>query len=176
MSLPRPPSVLDAALASATNPNLDISVAPTVVPTGAPKRAAEEMSPGGAAAEGCDLPECSDADFDTWLERQKPNLFAADPAFEHKRFASEMMQAWMTLTTAATEALVAFAGGTYQQSMPAVPQPEGPRFAVLSAEEPNYEAQQALWNFEQDQIRAHKAKAAMLLARARKVQAKISLV
>jgi hypothetical protein len=194
MSLPRPPSVLDAALAGATNPNLDISVAPTVAPTGAPKRTAEEMSSGdddpmSARAEGCDITECSDADFDTWLEKQLPNLFAAEPAFEHKRFTNEMMQAWMTLTTAATKAQAACTKELFAKQKTARPAASdyGPRYRSLNYTDEDYIADngmpehmlqqmQADWDAEQARIEAMQQKPLTLATRAESVQAKISFV
>jgi hypothetical protein len=168
MSLPRPRSVLDAT-------PLRAAFATCVVSTGAPKRAAEDMELSSGGDEGCDITECSDAEFDDWLGKQKPNLYAADPVFEHKRFNNEMMQAWMTLTTAATAALVEFASNTYMQSRPAMPEPAMPRFAVLGPE-PDFEAEQAAYAAHQGSIMSHREKAIMLLQRARAVQTKISLV
>ena len=162
MSLPRPKSVLDAT-------PLRGAFATRVVSTGAD----EDME--DSDGEGCDITECSDAEFDDWLGKQKTNLGAADPVFEHKRFNNEMMQAWMTLTTAATMELTEFASNSYMQSRPAMPEPTMPRFAVLGPE-PDFEAEQAAYAAHQGSIMSHREKAIMLLQRARAVQTKISLV
>ena len=119
--------------------------------------------------EGCDITECSDAEFNAWLEQQFPK-----PGME-RWFNDQMMQAWMTLTTAATVALTEFASRTYTQSRPAMPEPAMPRFAVLRPE-PDYEAEQAAFNAHQASIMSHREKATMLLQRARSVQTKISFV
>jgi hypothetical protein len=81
----------------------------------------------------------------------------------------------MTLTTAATEALTEFASKSYIQSRPAMPEPPMPHFLSLGSE-PDYEAEQALFNAHQAAIVRHREKATMLLQRARSVQTKISFV
>tara|TARA_B100001057_G_scaffold311936_1_gene311969 strand:- start:9928 stop:10491 length:564 start_codon:yes stop_codon:yes gene_type:complete len=103
MSLPRLKSIFDAE-------PLRAAFATVVACTGAPpqKRSAEEMTPAAADDGGCEITECSDADFNDWFERQKPNLDAANADFEHRRFSDHMLQAWMTLSTAATKAQVAY--------------------------------------------------------------------
>ena len=90
-------------------------------------------------------------------------------------FNDKMMQAWMTLTTAATEALTEFASNTYTQSRPPMPEPAMPRFAVLGPEI-DYEEEQAAYADHQASIMNHREKAKTLLARARGVQTKISFV
>lgn len=119
-----------------------------------------------------DVAECSDDAFDAWLEMQKPNLGAHNMAFEYKRFTNEIMQEWMNLTTAATEALVKFAGESYHQSMPPMPMEPFPRLGM--GVEIDYDAKREIWSRTQDEIRAHKDKALKLLARARRVQVNIS--
>tara|TARA_B100001057_G_scaffold326978_1_gene327272 strand:+ start:10787 stop:11203 length:417 start_codon:yes stop_codon:yes gene_type:complete len=133
---------------------------------------AESMSDGN---EGCDITECSDADFDDWFETQKPNLDAANKDYEHKRFNAEMMHAWMMLTMAATEAIVEFADKTYLQSKPEVPEPPMPRFAVLGPYI-DYDEEATMYYEQQAEIISNRDKAKKLLARARRVQNKISLM
>ena len=174
MSLPRPAS------------NFDASSSPKVAPTGAPKRSAEDMSSSG---EGCDITECSDAEFDEWLEQQKPNLFAAEPAFEHKRFANEMMQAWMTLTAAATKAQAACTKELFAKQTTARPAASdyGPQYRNMNYTEEDYindngmpehmlQEMQAEWDAEQARIAAMQQKPLTLAERAESVQAKISFV
>ena len=131
----------------------------------------EEME----GSSGCDITECSDAEFDDWLGKQKPNLYAADPVFEHKRFNNEMMQAWMELSSAATEALIDFTDSTYSLARPLMPAPAMPRFAVLGPEI-DYEEEQAAYTAHQAFITNKRDKAKKLLARARSVQMHVSLV
>lgn len=160
MSLPRTKSVFDAA-------PLRRAFA-TVAPP------ATGMQVDDAPMEPFDVTKCSDAAFDEWLEMQKPNLNAQDQAFEHKRFTNEMMQEWMALTSAATEALVEFAGESYHQSMPPMPTEPYPSFGMPP--EIDYDAEREVWSRKQDEIQAHKHKALKLLARARRVQANINFV
>ena len=178
MSLPRPPSVFDAT-------PLRGGFA-TVVPTGAPKRAAEEMEPSSGGDEGCDITECSDAEFDDWLGKQKPNIFAPDPAFEHKRFANEMMQIWMVLNTAATRAQVAWTDElTKYTQMPKRPEASdyGPQWRSLPGYDDPYENGisdwflkqiQDEWQVEEDKRQALRKRPLVLLARAERVQGLIS--
>lgn len=147
MSLPRTNSVFDAA-------PLRRAFATVASPT-------TGMQVGDAPTASFDVAECSDATFDDWLEKQFPNLDARDQAFEHKRFTNEMMQEWMTLTTAATEALMALVSATVGD---------------IAA---NNSPQDGMGNYyEEDfptaQDRANQSKAWRLLGRARRVQAKIS--
>lgn len=161
MSLPRPRSILDAT-------PLRGAFATNVVSTGAPKRAAEDAAPSSGGGD-CDITECSDAEFNKWLEKQFPT-----PGME-RWFNDQMMQAWMTLTTAATEALTEFASMSYNQSRPAMPEPPTPHYLSLK-EQPDYEALHASLNAEQAAIVSHREKATMLLQRARSVQTRISFV
>ena len=131
----------------------------------------EEME----GSSGCDITECSDAEFDDWLGKQKPDLGAPDPVFEHKRFNNEMMQAWMELSSAATEALIDFTDSTYSQSRPSMPSQPMPRFAVLGPEI-DYDAEAEAYLNEQAAITNKRDKAKKLLARARSVQMHVSLV
>ena len=62
MSLPRPRSILDAT-------PLRGAFATNVVSTGAPKRAAEDAAPSSGGGD-CDITECSDAEFNKWLEKR----------------------------------------------------------------------------------------------------------
>ena len=165
MSLPRPTSIFTTV----GNRNLGFTVAPTSMQSG---NVPDNVS---MYTEACDITECSDAEFDDWLGKQKTNLYAADPVFEHKRFNNEMMQAWMTLLSAATEALINFADGTYSQSMPSRPGPAMPRFAVLGPEI-DYEEEQAAYAAHQASITNQRDKARKLLARARSVQMHVSIV
>jgi hypothetical protein len=56
-----------------------------------------------------------------------------------------------------------------------MPEPPMPHFLSLGSE-PDYEAEQALFNAHQAAIVRHREKATMLLQRARSVQTKISFV
>ena len=160
MPLPRPKSVLDATPLR--------GAFATLVPTGAPKRAAEDMSSGGGD-QGCDLTECSDTEFNAWFETQFPT-----PGME-RWFNDQMMQAWMTLTTAATEAIAEVANGTYEQSMPPMPRPEQSEYGG-SLSTPDYAAEQAEYIAHRSSIMGHRNRAKTLLARARRAQTKISFV
>ena len=104
-----------------------------------------------------DITECTDTEFDAWLEMQKPNLHAQNAAFEHK-----MMQEWMTLTTAATEALMALVSATVSD----IASSKGPQLGLGEFRE-DYPTAQDL---------ANQSKAMRLLARAQKVQARMSAV
>ena len=160
MPLPRPKSVLDATPLR--------GAFATLVPTGAPDRAAEGMSFGGGD-QGCDLTDCSDAEFDAWFQTQLPT-----PDTE-RRFNDQMMQAWMTLTTAASAAIAEVANGSYAQSMPPMPGPEQLEYG-LEPFTPDYAAEQVEYIARQSSIRGHRNRAKTLLARARRAQTKISFV
>ena len=173
MSLPRPKSVLDAT-------PLRGAFATNVVSTGAD----EDME--DSDGEGCDITECSDAEFDDWLGKQKPNIFAPDPAFEHKRFANEMMQIWMVLNTAATRAQVAWTDElTKYTQMPKRPEASdyGPQWRSLPGYDDPYENGisdwflkqiQDEWQVEEDKRQALRKRPLVLLARAERVQGLIS--
>ena len=165
MALPRPTSIFTTL----GNRNLGFTVAPTSMHSG--------NEPGDVSmyTEACDITECGDAEFDEWLGKQKPNLGAPDPVFEHKRFNNEMMQAWMTLSSAATEALIDFADNTYFQSRPSMPGPAMPHFPVLGPEI-DYDAEAQAYLNQQAAITNKRDRAKKLLARARSVQMHVSIV
>lgn len=138
MSLPRPKSVFDAA-------PLRGAFATVVAPTGAPKRSAEQMAPAGDNEEGCEITECSDEEFATWLGSQKPL-----PGRE-KWFSDHMLQAWMTLSTAATKAQAAYTDemGTYVRF------PKRPEAADYSPYSAFYKAEQDTGGFHNNGISDH---------------------
>ena len=121
-----------------------------VVPTGAPKRAAEDMAP-SSGGEGCDVATCSDAEFNAWLDQQNPGL-----GWE-RHYNEKLMQAWMTLTTAATASTLEVAIGSLVD--------QGPSYH--NWREAKEEAERLMQEREQ---------AKTLLARARLLQPKISFV
>jgi hypothetical protein len=180
MSLPRPKSVFDAA-------PLRGAFAAVVAPTGAPKRRAEEMAPAGDNEEGCEITECSDEEFATWIGSQK-----SVPGKE-KWFSDHMLQAWMTLSTAATKAQAAYTDelGKYAKF------PKRPEAADYSPYSAFYEAEsragndyeypngipeeylkslQGDWQEGYDKREAMRKKPLALLARAEQVQPLISKV
>jgi len=177
MSLPRPKSVFDAA-------PLRGAFAAVVAPTGAPKRSAEEMEPAG---EGCEITECSDEEFATWIGSQ-----ASVPGRE-KWFSDHMLQAWMTLSTAATKAQAAYTDemGTYVD-FPKRPEAEdySPYADFLRAErdggndayhsggisDDHLNMVQDEWQKGHDKREAMRKKPLTLLARAEQVQSLISKV
>lgn len=177
MSLPRPKSVFDAA-------PLRGAFAAVVAPTGAPqKRSAEEME---SAGEGCEITECSDEEFAKWLGGQAPELG------REKWFSDHMLQAWMTLSLAATRAQAAYTDemGKY------VKFPKRPEAADYSPYSAFYRAEQESgndyhsdgisdrylkvvqdeWQEGHDKREAMRKKPLTLLARAEQVQHLISKV
>ena len=176
MSLSRPKSVFDAA-------SLREAFATGVVPTGAPKRSAEEME---SAGEGCEITECSDEEFAKWLDRQTPV-----PGRE-KWLSDHMLQAWMTLSLAATRAQVAYTDemGKYVR-FPTRPEAAdySPYAAFYRAEQDAGDAHysggisdhylkvvQDEWQEGHDKREAMRKKPLTLLARAEQVQPLISRV
>ena len=170
MALPRPKSIFGTLGIQ----NLGFAVAPTGMQSG------NEPDDVSMSAETCDITECSDAKFDEWLEGQKPNLYAQDPVFEHKRFTNEMMQAWMTLSSAATKA-TAVAINEFLDGLKS-PRPEAsdyePQFSNFVGHEPPFQWEldelQQKWAAEQARIAAMKQKPQTLAARAERVQSRIS--
>ena len=176
MALPRPTSIFTTL----GNRNLGFTVAFTGMQSG------NEPGDVSMSTEACDIIECSDAEFDDWLGKQKPNLYAADPVFEHKRFNNEMMQAWMTLSTAATKAAAVATNelleglkrarpeasdyGPQYRSLPAYDEPWADGISPLALEQ----VQQA-WAAEQARIEAMKQKPLTLATRAERVQSLISI-
>lgn len=118
------------------------------------------------------LTTCSDDDFDKWLEKQLPVSEREKWSLDH------MMNLWMRLSSEATQALLEFVGKTYQQSKPEVPLKPEPRYGwgAMPHEDEDYGALANEYWRKQDEIQAHGTKARMLLARAQKVQQKISFV
>ena len=180
MSLPRPASVFDATPLR--------GAFATVVPTGAPKRPRgdEEMEPSSGGDEGCDITECSDAEFNDWLGKQKPNVYAPDAAFEHKRFANEMMQVWMVLNTAATRAQVAWTDElTKYVQFPKRPEASDyePKWYSLPGDDSEngisdwfLKQIQDEWQVEEEKRQAMRKRPLVLLARAERVQGLIPSV
>ena len=175
MALPRPTSIFTTL----GNRNLGFTVAPTGMQSG--NEPDDVLMSNGV----CDITECSDAEFDDWLGKQKPNVGAADPAFEHKRFNNEMMQAWMTLSTAATKATAMAtnelleglkrakpSAGDYNpyRSLPAFDDGWSEGISPVMLEQ----VQQA-WEVEQARIEAMKQKPLTLATRAERVQSLISI-
>ena len=166
MSLPRPASIFDAP---------------------APRKAARTGMPfsGGPLSvkdEAEAVMEMSDAEFDAWLDEQMPT-----PDRE-KWFNDKMLQIWMSLNTAATKAQA-----EYTQEMlkfaPVPRRPEasdyGPQYRSLPAYEDPYEngisewylkELQDHWEAEEKKRQALRQKPLTLVARAERVQTKISLV
>lgn len=178
MSLSRPKSVFDVA-------PLRGAFAAVVAPTGAPKRSAEEMAPAGDNEEGCDITECSDEEFAKWLGGQAPELG------REKWFSDHMLQAWMTLSLAATKAQAAYTDemGMY------VDFPKRPEAADYSPYAAFYRAEQESggyhnngisdhylevvqdeWQEGHDKREAMRKKPLTLLARAEQVQPLITRV
>ena len=176
MALPRPTSIFETL----GNRNLGFTIAPTGMQSG---NGPDDVS---MSTDACDITECSDAEFDDWLGKQKPNLGATDPAFEHKRFNNEMMQAWMTLSTAATKATAVATSellnllktsrpsasdyGPQYRSLPAYDDPwaEGISPVMLEQLQQAHDAEQA-------RIEAMKQKPLTLATRAERVQSLISI-
>mgnify|MGYP004108017847 CR=1 FL=1 len=131
-------------------------------------------SSGGGVKRGredvVDTTKCSDAEFDAWL--------SSSLAFQEPLTRDEMMHAWMALTSAATEALAEFAGESYYQSMAESmpPMSDEPTPQHFMGDYVDHAAKREDWERKQDEIQAHKDKALKLLARAQKVQAKMSHV
>ena len=154
------PSVVDALFK--THVQTDATTGMMASSSGGGKRGREDAPV--SVFNNVDITECRDAEFDAWLS----------PFNQEPLTRDEMMHAWMTLTSAATKALVEFAGESYHQSMP--PMPEAPDPPPRWPPEIDYDAEQEAWSRKQDEIRAHKQKALKLLARAQNVQAKMSAV
>ena len=136
MSLPRPTSVFDEPV------------------TGPP----EEVR--------CDVTECSDELFETWLKNAKPTIG------DEKLYVTEMLQAWMALSLAATEASVAYTEAVHGRGDESPEKAAMPVFRSLGSEE----FDQSEWEDAQAMLKAKKDRALMLVARAAKVQPRVNLI
>ena len=147
MSLPRPASVFDAMdVADATAKRTRV--------TGPP----EEVQ--------CDVTECSDELFEKWLQNAKPTIG------DEKLYVTQMLQAWMTLSLAATEASVAYTEAVHGRSDESPDQANMPCYRSLGCDEYRQEE----WEQAQEMLKGMKNRALMLVARAAKVQPRVNLI
>ena len=114
----------------------------------------------------CDVTECSDELFAQWLQNAKPTIG------NEKLYVTEMLQAWMALSLAATEASVAYTEEVHGRGDESPAQANMPVFRSLGSEE----FDQSDWEDAQEKLKAKKDRALMLVARAAKVQPRINMI
>ena len=114
----------------------------------------------------CDVTECSDELFEQWLQNAKPTIG------NEKLYVTEMLQAWMALSLAATEASVAYTEAVHGRGDESPEMSNMPCYRSLGSEA----CEQAEWEEAQEILKAKKDRALMLVARAAKVQPRVNLI